>query len=99
MLLLIPLLPFVGFLLNASLGRRVTKPVAGGIACAAMIVSFVVSVAAVWRLVGLPPESRVSTQHVFDWITSGAFNAGFTLRLDPLSGLMILIVTGIGSLI
>src|SRR5207342_3193248 len=36
---------------------------------------------------------------MFDWITTGDFNASFTLRLDPLSALMILVITGIGSLI
>jgi len=34
MLLLIPLLPFAGFLLNACFGRRLSKTVSGGIACA-----------------------------------------------------------------
>ena len=99
MLLLIPLLPFVGFLLNASFGRRVSKSVSGGIACAVMLGSFLVSVVGVWRLLALAPESRAITQRVFVWISSGDFLAGFTLRLDPLSALMILIVTGIGSLI
>jgi NADH-quinone oxidoreductase subunit L len=36
---------------------------------------------------------------VFTWITSGDFTAAFTLRLDPLSSVMILVVTGIGALI
>ena len=99
MLSLIPLLPFAGFLLNASLGRRLSKSVSGGIACASIIASFALSAAVVWQLLGLPPEARVDTEHVFDWITSGTFNAGLTLRLDPLSALMILVVTGIGSLI
>ena len=58
MLLLIPLLPFVGFLLNASFGKRLAKGVSGAIACAVMIASFVVSVVSVWRLVALPPEAR-----------------------------------------
>jgi NADH-quinone oxidoreductase subunit L len=99
MLLLIPLLPFIGFLLNASLGKRVSKAAAGAVACGAMIASLVVSLAAVWRLVALPPESRAIVNPVFTWITSGDFTAGFTLRLDPLSSVMILVVTGIGSLI
>ena len=43
MLLLIPLLPFVGFLINAFLGRRLPKSVSGGLACLAIIGSFVVS--------------------------------------------------------
>jgi NADH-quinone oxidoreductase subunit L len=99
MLLLIPLLPFVGFLANASLGRRLSKAAAGAIACGAMLASFLVSAAAVWRLVSLEPESRAMTQTVYTWITSGDFSAPFTLRLDPLAAVMILVVTGIGSLI
>src|SRR5437899_5070652 len=99
MLLLIPLLPFLGFLVNASFGRRLSKAAAGAVACAAMIGSFLVSAAAVWRLAALEPEARAIVQRVFTWIASGDFTAGFTLRLDPLSAVMILVVTGIGSLI
>jgi NADH-quinone oxidoreductase subunit L len=99
MLLLIALLPFVGFLLNAGIGRRLTKPVSGSIAVGAMLGSFALSVASVVQLVGQPPNARAITQTVYSWISSGAFEAGFTLRLDPLSALMILVVTGIGSLI
>ena len=99
MLLLIPLLPFVGFLLNSSLGRRLSKAAAGGIACAAMIGSFLVSFASVWRLIALPVEQRSIVEQAFDWITSGDLSIGLTFRLDPLSAVMILVVTGIGSLI
>jgi NADH-quinone oxidoreductase subunit L len=99
MLVLIPLLPFLGFLVNASLGRRVSKAVAGAVACGAMIGSFLVSLAAVWQLAGLPHESRAIANQVFSWITSGDFTAAFTLRLDPLSSVMVLVITGIGALI
>ena len=99
MLLLIPLLPLVGFVLNASFGRRLTKMAAGAIACGAMLVSFSISVAGVAKLVAREPESRFIAQRVFTWITSGDFSVGLTLRLDPLSSVMILVVTGIGLLI
>ena len=99
MLLLIPLLPFLGFLLNAGLGRRISKAAAGAVACAAMAGSFAVSLVAGWRLLELPPEARALSQQVFTWITSGDFSVGFTLRLDPLAAVMILIVSGIGTLI
>ena len=99
MLLLIPLLPFVGFLLNASLGRRVSKGAAGAVACGTMFGSFLVSLALVWQLVALPAESREIASRVFTWISSGDFTAAFTLRLDPLSSVMILVVSGIGWLI
>ena len=99
MLLLIALLPFLGFLLNASFGKRVSKAAAGAVACGAMVGSFLVSLAAVWQLAGLDHESRAIVNQAFTWISSGDFTAGFTLRLDPLSSVMILVITGIGSLI
>jgi len=40
---LIPLVPFLGFLVNATLGRRLPKAVSGGVASAAMVVSFLLS--------------------------------------------------------
>jgi NADH-quinone oxidoreductase subunit L len=99
MLLLIPLLPLLGFLVNASFGRRVSKAAAGAVGCGVMLGSFVVALAAVMRLIALAPESRAIVNRVFTWISSGDFTAAFTLRLDPLSAVMILVVTGIGSLI
>jgi len=99
MLLLIPLLPFLGFVLNASVGRRVSKAVSGGAAVAAMFGSFAVSAAASWSLLGMPAGSRIIDQSVFTWIPSGDLQVPFALRLDPLSMVMILVVSGIGSLI
>jgi len=98
-LLLIPLFPLVGFLVNASFGRRLSKGVSGAIACASIILSFAVSAAAVARLVGMPADEREIAQTAFTWITSGDLSVGLTLRLDPLSSVMILVITGIGSLI
>jgi NADH-quinone oxidoreductase subunit L len=99
MLLLIPVLPFLGFLVNAGCGRRISKAAAGAVACAVMLAAFGMSMVEVWQLAALPPEGRALVQPVFAWITSGDFNVGLTLRLDPLSAVMILVVTGIGSLI
>jgi NADH-quinone oxidoreductase subunit L len=98
-LLLIPLLPFAGFLINAAIGRRLSKAVSGGVACVAMLASFLVSAWSVWSLVRLPAGERGIVQHVAPWIESGALSVPFTLRLDPLGAVMILIVTGVGFLI
>ncbi|MFL6280297.1 MAG: NADH-quinone oxidoreductase subunit L [Vicinamibacterales bacterium] len=97
MLLLIPLFPLAGFVVNACLGRRLTKSISGGLACAAMIASFAVSVVLVSRILGQGAAPLELT--VFEWISSGTLRVPFTLRLDHLSALMILVVTGIGSLI
>src|SRR4051812_7041743 len=99
MLLLIALLPFLGFLVNASVGRRLAKRASSAVAVGAMVASFAVALAAVVSLVGREPQSREIVQRVFSWISSGEFDAPFTLRLDPLSSVMILVITGIGALI
>jgi len=98
-LALIPLLPFLGFLVNAALGRRLPKGVSGGLACVVMVVSFAVAVLQVLALAGLPADAREIVQTVFTWIRSGDFTLELTFRLDPLSAVMILVITGIGSLI
>jgi NADH-quinone oxidoreductase subunit L len=98
-LVFIPLLPFVGFLINAFVGRRLPKSVSGAVACAAMLGAFGVSAAAVWSLVQMPPADRGIVQAVAPWIVSGDLEAPFTLRLDPLASIMILVVSGIGFLI
>src|SRR6266542_32722 len=99
MLALIPLFPLIGFVINASLGRRVSKTVSGGVASLVMVASFTVAAMSVWQLAGVPPEQRVVDQTLYTWIASGDFVLDLTLRLDPLSAVMILVITGIGSLI
>jgi NADH-quinone oxidoreductase subunit L len=99
MLLLIPLLPLLGFVVNALLGRRLSKSASGGLAVSVMAGAFAVSAAVSWALVGRPIGSRVIDQVVFTWIPSGDLQVPFALRLDPLSMVMILVVSGIGALI
>ncbi len=95
MVALIILLPLLGFVINASLGRRLPKNVSGGLATGLMFLAFGVSAAAFWQMIGHGPI----TEALYDWIPSGDLQIPFALRLDPLSGVMILVVTGIGSLI
>jgi NADH-quinone oxidoreductase subunit L len=99
MLALIPLFPLLGFAINASMGRRLPKGVSGGLASLVMLASFAVSVIVVWQLVNLAPAQRVIEQTLYTWIASGDFVLDFTLRVDPLAAVMILVITGIGSLI
>ena len=97
MLLLIPLLPLAGFLVNAFFGRRLPKSISGGVACGAMVASFAVSAGLVW---GLPGEGAGAIEtSVFDVDRVRRPQLPFTLRLDQLAALMILVITGIGSLI
>jgi NADH-quinone oxidoreductase subunit L len=98
LLWLIPLLPLVGATVNLLWGRRLGRA-AGVIAVVTVAGSFLLSAVAVSALIALPHEERLVIQHLFDWIHVGGFVVGADLRLDTLSATMILVVTGIGSLI
>ena len=106
---LIPLLPAVGAAINGLLGVRFfSRKAAGLVACTAMLGALGLAVAAFWQLLGLPADARAYDVVVAQWIPPiplqtlhgvGAFQIPWGFRLDPLSGMMILIVTGIGTLI
>jgi NADH-quinone oxidoreductase subunit L len=97
MLAVIFLLPFVGFLINAFFGRVLPKSISGTLACVAIGGSFVISVMAVLAL--LNSGQLTIEQNLFMWLPSGDLQVPFALRLDSLSSVMILVITGIGSLI
>jgi NADH-quinone oxidoreductase subunit L len=93
------LFPLIGFLVNATLGRRLSRSVSGGLATLAMAASFAVSAMLVWQLAGLEPQARAIEQTLYTWLQSDDFTLDLAFRLDPLSAVMILVITGIGSLI
>ena len=95
---LVPTVPLIGTVLNLFLGRRLGRT-AGWLASGAVGLSFAMSVLVVGDLFSSPEEVRPFTQHVFDWISAGNFTVGADLRLDALSSVMILVVTGVGTLI
>ena len=104
---LIPVLPGFGAALNGLLGiRYFSKSVAASIACATMGGALMLSIFAFVQLLGA--DHREHVVFLAHWIPPiplqtvdgfGAFEAPWAFRLDPLSGMMILIVTGIGFLI
>lgn len=108
MLALIPLFPLVGFLINgvwyafgqAPAGKKkagATLP--GVIAASAIFLSFLVSLAVFFQLLGMEGEHRVVEQVLFPWMTLGKFNLEMAFRVDSLSTLFTLVITGIGTLI
>ena len=64
-----------------------------------MLASFAVSGMVVWRLANLAPPQRLIEETLYTWIASGDFVLDLTLRVDPLAAVMILVISGIGSLI
>jgi NADH-quinone oxidoreductase subunit L len=97
---LIPLFPLIGFLINGFLGKKIkNETVIGSIGAFAVLCSFIVSVMTFVKLIGLPAEERVVNVKIFTWMTAGTFNADIAFLIDPLSCLMLLVVTGIGFLL
>jgi NADH-quinone oxidoreductase subunit L len=96
---LIPIWPLLGFLINGFFGRRIGKSAVGSVACGSVGLSLVASLAAVTELLALPQEARRVIQVVAPWIGAGNFQADWGLLLDPLSGVMVLVVSGVGFLI
>ena len=96
---LIPLLPLIGAIINGVVGGRIGKKAVGFVACLSMAVSFLTSVSIFFSLIALPEGARSVEVSIFNWITSGSFHIDVSFLVDPLSTLMILVVTGVGFLI
>src|ERR1051326_4495416 len=97
---LIPILPFLGFLLNGILGKKLSKPVINAIAVGSVLLSFV------WVVKTLSTLGAFSgglhdayKEHYYPWIQSGTLNIGVDFAIDRLTAVMLMVVTGIGSLI
>ncbi len=94
---LIPGLPLLGFLVNGLLGRILGRRMVSLIGPGAVGASFVVSVLAFLEMLAAPGYEI--TLNLFTWIDAGTFQIPVAFTVDRLSGLYILIVTGIGFLI
>jgi NADH-quinone oxidoreductase subunit L len=99
LLWLIPVLPLLGAVINGVFGKRLSRGVIGVIASGSVGLAFAISLTAFLQMLRLPEESLPIVQNYFTWIEAGSFHATCGFMLDHLSGLMILIVTGVGFLI
>jgi NADH-quinone oxidoreductase subunit L len=99
----IPLLPLLGASINLLIGARIQRRYGrGAVAAIATVLpalSFVIVVAGFFRLLRLPADERLILDHVLPWIHIGALRVDIAYQLDPLSAVMCLVVTGIGTLI
>ena len=96
---LIPLFPAIGFALNLFFGRRMGKGAVGFIACAAIGLSFLVSFLVFLDLLKMAPASRSVEKILYQWILSGEFQANIGFLVDPLSIVMMMVVSGVSFII
>ncbi|HEY2208267.1 MAG TPA: hypothetical protein VGH26_03165, partial [Gaiellaceae bacterium] len=93
------LAPLAGTILILLCGTRIPRVVAAWIATTSVFVGFG---GAVWTFVVMQsrqPESRSEITTAWTWLQSGSFKVGLELLVDPLSVVMMLIVSGVGGLI
>ena len=99
----IVLLPLLGAIINGLLGAKIQKSFGKGaiglIACLPVIAAFGLSLQAFLTLSALNPEQRFLVDRLYTWINLGSLKVDMAFMVDPLSAVMILVVTGVGGLI
>ena len=93
------LAPLVGFLINGFRFRQHSANVAGGIATTALVVSFVSAITLFFEIVNMPADARKISVTFFEWMAVANFKVNAAFVVDQISAIMILIITGVGSLI
>jgi len=96
LILTILALPLAGFLITGMFGKYMPKILAGAISTLVVFASFCV---AGYIFLNFNSESTVHITHLFNWFVVDGVAVNFDLQLDQLSLMMVLIITGIGSLI
>ncbi|MGA2900289.1 MAG: NADH-quinone oxidoreductase subunit L [Candidatus Acidiferrales bacterium] len=106
---LIPMFPLATAAVMLFYGRRLSNNIVSWLCSGSVFVSFIFSVGAFFQIVAKPSAARVATKVLFEWIPAvpyhmldgriGKFVADWGFQIDPLSCVMILVVTGVGFLI
>jgi len=92
----IVLLPLIGFVINGLFGKSLPKALVGGLATLVVFAAFLISVSI---FIGFPAKGTPVIVKAFEWFTIGGIQVNFGFQIDQLSLMMMMIVTGIGSLI
>jgi NADH-quinone oxidoreductase subunit L len=106
---LIPMFPLATAAVMLSYGRRLSNSIVSWLCSGSVFLSFIFSVGAFFQTVAKPSDERVATKVLFEWIPAvpyhmldgriARFIADWGFQIDPLSCVMILVVTGVGFLI
>lgn len=92
---LIPLLPLIGFLINGLGRKHLSKPVISLVGCGTILASFILSIWVFMQVKG----GNTYDAHYFNFISVGKLVIPFAFKIDQLSSLFLLIITGVGFLI
>jgi NADH-quinone oxidoreductase subunit L len=92
-------LPLIGSIVTGLWGKKLNDQLVHRIACGAVGASALIAWVLFFQMVGMEEHDRAFHQVLFPWIHVGDFQINFGLWLDPLSVVMLLIITNIGFLI
>ena len=93
------LAPLAGALAITLAGQRISRRAAGWISTLTTFVAFVGAVDAFVRLWAQDADEREHLSTAYTWLAAGDFEVGFQILVDPLSAVMMLVVSGVGGLI
>ncbi len=96
---LVLLFPLVGSILIGLLFRVLAPRAAGAVGTVAILASFICGIGALFALQAEPEGSRHVASSLWTYASGGDFRIDLGIYLDPLSVFMVLVVTGVSSLI
>src|SRR6266849_3286802 len=96
---IIPALPLLGFVLNGLFGERAGRTFVSIVGPLSSLLSAIVGTLAVFQYHAVYPHGQRHVNVVYTWISSGGVGADLAFQLDPLSIVMLMVVTWVGTLI
>jgi NADH-quinone oxidoreductase subunit L len=99
LLWLVPALPLLGAIVNGLGAGRLPRRAVSAVGTGTVGLAFAIALGCFFSLVSLPGEERLYVQTLFGWVDSGDLSVPVRLALDPLSAVMMLVVSGVGFLI
>ena len=106
---LIPLFPLAGAAVMLLIGRRLPNNAVSVVCVGSVFLSMCYALGAIWQLIARPASERLVSFNLFDWVPAGAmhtdagrlvdFHVPWGMLMDPLTAVMLLVVTGVGFLI
>ena len=103
MIPLVPILPLVGALIIGLFGKRIQATIGefatGVLGCAMPGLAALISFGSFFELIARPATDRIIVSHLAPWVSVADFQVEWAFRYDPLSAMMLMIITGIGTLI
>src|SRR5215210_805596 len=95
---LIPALPLLAVIINGFFGWKLGRA-SGWVASVLVLLTFVVSLLTLFTVYGRPAHEGAFQYNLYTWIPSGDFKVDVAFLIDPLTAIMLCVVTSVGALV